>query len=94
MTSAGWIEEQKKMLWTEAASSATKLDNMINEQGESSPFRKFYKEDPGYEKHLRVFGEIGVVTSNPDGTIGNKLKDRGIECIFLGYAANHAGNVY
>ena len=33
-------------------------------------------------------------TTNPGGAIRSKLEDRGIKGMFLGYAANHAGNVY
>jgi len=34
------------------------------------------------------------VTKNPGGAIKAKLDDRGEKCIFLGYAANNAPNVY
>ncbi len=34
------------------------------------------------------------MTLNPGGTIKTKLEDGGIKAMFLGYAANHAGNVY
>lgn len=94
MIGANWSEEMKRMHWTEAAATATKLDNILNEKGKESPHRQFYKEDPLYEKYLRTFGEKGIVTLNPGGSIKAKLEDRGTECIFVGYAANHAGNVY
>ena len=94
MTSAGLDENTRHRLWMEAAATATKLDNILHNKGELSPYRKFYKEDPAYEKHLRTFGELGVVALYPGERIKAKLDDRGIKCMFLGYAANHAGNVY
>ncbi len=46
------------------------------------------------KRHLRILGEIGIVTANPGITIKSKLEDTGIKCMFVGYAANHAGNIY
>ena len=94
MASAGIDGEAKQRLWMEAAATATKLDNILHNDGDVSPYKKFYQEDPDYEKHLRTFGELGVVTVQPGGTIKSKLEDRGTKSMFLGYAANHAGNVY
>ncbi len=87
-------QEVGQGLWTEAASTATKLDNILRNRGEASHYKKCYKEDPDYEKHLRTFGEKGVVTLTPGTTMKSKLQDQGIKAIFLEYAANHAGNVY
>jgi hypothetical protein len=38
------------------------------------------------EKHLKIFGEIGIVTKSNISKINSKLSDRGVPCIFLGYA--------
>jgi len=94
MTGAGLDESQKQKLWKEAAATATKLDNILAKEGESSPYQKFYGEETLYQSHLRTFGEVGIVTKKPGTTIKAKLDDRGERCIFLGYAADHAGNVY
>ena len=94
MISAGLDESSRHKLWMEAAATATKLDNILHNKGEQSPYKKFYNEDPAYEKHLRTFGEVGVVALYPGESIKAKLDDRGIKCMFLGYAASHAGNVY
>ena len=94
MLSAGMDTTAKQKYWMEAAATATKLNNILNEKGKPSPHKLFYGDDPEYEKHLRNFGELGVVTSSPGGTIRSKLEDRGTTCMFVGYAANHAGNVY
>jgi hypothetical protein len=77
----------------EAAATATKLDNILQNKGNLSPYRKFYKEEPAYEKHLRTFGEMGVVALYPGETIKAHFNDWGIKCMFLlGYAAHHAGS--
>ena len=94
MLGAGLDESSKMKLWMEAAATATKLDNILSVAGESSPYKNFYGEDPKYQDHLRIFGEIGIVTKNPGSSIKAKLDDRGEKCLFLGYAANHAPNVY
>jgi len=94
MSSAGLDDAQKYKLWKEAAATATKLDNILTKDGETSPYQKFYGEEALYQDHLRTFGEIGIVTKNPGATIKAKLDDRGERCFFLGYAADHAGNVY
>ena len=45
-----------------------------------------------FAKHLRTWGEAGTVTiwykMQP------KLEDRGITCVFVGYAVNHEGDCY
>ncbi len=94
MTAIEWDDGMKHKFWMEAAATATKLDTIMNEKGEKSPYQQFYNESPLFEKHLRTFGEVGIMTLKPGSTIKSKLGDRGIKCLFLGYAANHAGNVY
>jgi hypothetical protein len=43
-------------------------------------------------KPLRTFGEAGTVKIKTDTT--QKLHDRGVQCMFVGYAENHKGDVY
>lgn len=52
MLGAGLDERSKLKLWMEAAATATKLDNILSIEGESSPYKKFYGEDPKYQHHL------------------------------------------
>ena len=94
MVAAKWDDEMKHKLWMEAAATATKLDTIMNDKGEKSPYEQFYNENPLFEKHLKTFGQVGIMTLKPGSTIKSKLGDRGIKCLFLGYAANHAGNVF
>ena len=43
-------------------------------------------------KHLCSWGEVGTVTTKLDMT--PKLKDRGEQCMFIGYSMNHDGDVF
>ena len=86
---------QKDRYWTEAASTATKIDNLLIRKGETHcPYKRFYNNYPNYARHLRVFGEKGIVTKKMGSEIKSKLEDRGILCTFMGYARNHTGDTY
>jgi len=52
----------------------------------------FYEKEATYVCHLQTFGKHGVVHNAK--TIKNKLDNHGETCIFVGYADDHAGNVY
>jgi len=96
MNDAGFVGENvhlRRGLWAEAVGTATKLENIITSPNKSEPaYGTFYGQEAPYARHLRTFGERGVV--HDAHTIKNKLDNRGETCIFLGYADNHAGNVY
>jgi hypothetical protein len=47
---------------------------------------------PAYANHLRVWGEAGTVKTKTLAT--PKIADRGIPCMLVGYALDHAGDVY
>jgi hypothetical protein len=47
---------------------------------------------PKLPASLRTFGEIGVITTKDK--IQGKLKNRGTPCIFVGFSAHHAHDVY
>ena len=80
MNGAKWSDEMKQAYWMEAASTATKLENIMNEKGSKTPYYAFYNENPDYEANLRTFGELGIVTETPGQSIKSKLHDRGIKC--------------
>jgi hypothetical protein len=95
MNHALFSTQKRGELWAECAATATKLENMLSDKGdEPSPYMKFYKKNPEYARELRTFGEIGVVTDHTKRKIAGKLEDRGRTCMFVGYAHNHAGDVY
>lgn len=93
MNQAGFPKIKREQLWPEAAWTATKLENILVSEGSHS-FKKFYGTDLGYVKHLRVFGEIGVTMIPSNNHIRSKIEDCGCQCMFLGYADNHAGDVF
>ena len=45
-------------------------------------------------KYLRTFGEVAVVAISEGRKIRSKLDTRGRTSIFVGYADDHAGDVY
>ena len=94
MHEAGINGDERKKYWIEAAATATKIGNiLVNDRKDKCAHEKVYGEMPKYSKYLRTFGEYGVMAKAP-GKIKNKLEDRGMKVRFVGYARNHAGNVY
>jgi hypothetical protein len=82
-------------LWAEAGATATKLDNiLVRTPGSESSYKKFHSTDPKWIRHMRTFGEVGIVTDHANKKARGKLEDRGYACIFVGYLDNHSGNVY
>jgi len=55
------------------------------------PYYSFHGKDAPYSNYLQIFGQMGVVkVLQPT----NKLSDKGLKVIFVGYADKHAGNVF
>jgi len=74
----------------EAANTITHLENITIRKGSTrTPYYLFYGKDAPYTKYLQVFRGI-VKVLQPT----NKLRDKGLKAIFVGYAGKHAGNVY
>ena len=93
MDFAGMQSAKRIQLWCEAANTATKLANiLVKNNVDKCAHEKVYDQLPGYAHKLRVFGEIGIVSNT--GVMHNATHDRGIKCIFLGYADDHSGDVY
>ena len=96
LRASGMTEKLKQTLWAECASTCTKLDNLTPSRNDENKccHEAFYGNIPKYATELRTFGEIAIVTDHEKKKIINKLNDRGRECMFVGYATNHAGDVY
>ena len=93
MKAAKLSENLKYKLWAECAKTVTDLDGLlISKKGEKSSYEKFFKNQQKFVSHLRTFGEVGIVLDKKK--IKSKLSDRGFRAIFVGYADNHAGDVY
>ena len=82
-------------LWKEAISTATDLDGlMVNDVNGKvkSKYEHAFGKNPKFASHLRTWGEAGTVKTKKTGT--PKLSDRGVICVFIGYAKDHDGDCY
>ena len=95
MIQAGFIQQDKRKFWCEVISTATKLDNiMVRKERTKPPHTLFYNEGARYLKYLKSFGEMAVIAISDGKKMRSKLDTRGRTGIFVGYADDHAGNVY
>lgn len=86
-------DEHQGKLWAEAVMTATKLHNAVPNliSGKHSPDQLWYGEHPRILRHLVQWGRIGYVKNhNPI----NKLQKKSTKMVFMGYADDHAGDVY
>ena len=92
---AGFSQQDKRKFWCEVISTATKLDNnMVRKERTKPPFTLFYNDEPKYMKFLRSFGEMAVIAISDGKKMRSKLDTAGRTGTFVGYADEHAGNVY
>jgi transposase InsO family protein len=76
--------EFRDKIWAECVMNVTYLSNIISTKSNlKSPFESLYGENPTLHDNLKIFGEIGVVTTKDK--IQAKLTNRGATCIFVGY---------
>ena len=93
LSAAGIKDKSRHKIWGEGISTATRLEGILTSGNEKSPCEMFFGRLPKFVKHLRTFGEIGV-TARLDRKMSGKLNDKGNVCMMVGYAVNHAGDVY
>ena len=92
---AGIESKYKGEFWCEVISTATKLDNiMVRPERTKPPHTLFYGKDAKYTRSLRTFGEMEVIAIHEGKKMRSKLDDRGKTCMFVGYAEDHAKDVY
>src|SRR5210317_1405024 len=86
-------QELKSKLKGEAVRTLTIADNLTY-RGKIGmcPYERFYKRRPLGIEYLRRFGEIGVICNRIK--LKAKDEDRGIKCIFVGYADDHTPDTY
>ena len=95
MLTAGFSQQDKRKFLCEVISTATKLDNiMVRKDRTKPPYSLFYNDEAKYTKFLRSFGEMAVIAITDGKKMRSKLDTRGRTGIFVGYADDHAGNVY
>jgi hypothetical protein len=64
----------------------------LNKMKLKSPFELLYCESPTLHNYLKIFGEVGVVTTKVK--IQAKLSNRGTTCMFVGYTEHHSRDVF
>ena len=86
---------KRKGLWTEAARTATDLENiLVSARKPIASYNAFFeKELPGL-RNMRTFGEMAIVNNHAKRKMRGKLDDRGRPCLLLGRAKNHHRDVY
>ena len=95
MIEAGFSQQDKRKFWCEVISTATKFDNiMVRKERTKPPDTLFYSKEPKYKKYLRSFEEMAVIPISDGKKMRSKLNSRGRTGIFVGYADDHARNVY
>jgi hypothetical protein len=95
MIGANLPPEVRYKLFREAFSCATMLDWLVvvHLDGETKTRVEHWCSNlPAWAKALRTWGEAGVVKIKTNTT--PKLANKGITCMFVGYAINHADGVY
>ena len=69
------------------------MDNILTSSTRAqSPYYLFFKQQTPIVKHLKAFGDMGIVTK--DAKIRSKLSPRGIPCMFVGYPEDTTPDVY
>ena len=95
MITAGFSQQDKRKVWCEVISTATKQDNiMVRKERTKPPFTLFCNDEPKYMKFLRSFGEMALIAISDGKKMRSKLDTRGRTGIFVGYADDHARYVY
>ena len=82
-------------IYSEAFKTATLLDGLVTidlDGVTATRYEHWCGKNPEFAKNLRTWGEAGTVTVKTKMT--PKVKDRGIQCMFVGYALDHPGDTY
>ena len=93
MSEAGFTKRMRALMWCKAASTDTRLSNIIVKTNETkSAYEKFYNKKPRYARSLKTFGKIDI--AKDISTILTKIESRERVCMFVGYPENHANDVF
>jgi hypothetical protein len=85
--------ELRDKIWVECVMNVTYLSNIISTKSNfKSPFELLYGEKPKLHDNLKMFSEVGVVTTKE--RIQAKLSNQGTTCKFVGYMERHSRDVY
>jgi hypothetical protein len=90
---AGLEGELRDKIWAECVMNVTHLSNIISTKSNlKSPFELLYGEKPTVHNNLKIFGEVGVVTTKDK--LQAKLTNRGTTCMLVRYTEHHLRDVY
>jgi hypothetical protein len=82
-------------IYSEAFKMATLLDGLVAIKLDgvtAMQYEHWCGKNPEFGKNLRTWGEAGTITVKTK--ITSKVKDRGIQCMFVGYVLDHPGDTY
>ena len=68
--------------------------NINSTQRREKHLQKHVGTTLNYLRHLRIFGEIGIVMTPKQEEHKSKIESKGKEAIFVGYSNDHAGDVH
>jgi hypothetical protein len=95
MNEANIPKAKRYKVWYKAYGTATKLDGLVPVEINGKTQTRdehFYGKNPAFAKHLRTWGEAGVVKLKEKTQ--PKLDNHGKTCMFVGYPDNHPGDTY
>jgi hypothetical protein len=93
LNGAGLEGELRDKIWAECVMNVTYLSNIMSTKSSfKSPFELLYGEKPKLHNNIKMFGEVGVVTTKEK--IQAKLSNRGTTCMYVGYTEHHSRDVY
>jgi hypothetical protein len=86
-------QEMKDKLWGKCAMTVTDMENLLVAKKQIKPtHEKFFAEELAKAECMMQFGEMAIIKTSKK--IEGKLEDRGLPCIYLGRARDHAGDTY
>jgi hypothetical protein len=85
--------ELRDKIWAECVMNVTYSSNIISTKSSlKSSFELLHGEKPTSHHNLKIFGEVGVVTTKDK--IQAKLSNRGTTCMLVGYTEHHSRDVH
>ena len=93
LNNAGLKNGVRSGVWAECARTVTFFSSITaTKVQEKCSFQLLYGCKLKLAPSLRIFGEMGVVTTKSN--IQGKLKNRGTTCMFMGYSVDHSNDVF
>ena len=91
---ANLTEDSREKLWAEAVNYNEDVRNsMSTTRSVESANKLFFGKLPSFLKSMVEFGRVGYVTIR-GAKIKNKIEERSMKCIMVGYSRNSSGDTY